>query len=119
MQRFYDALEGEITVDNEDVKKLNLKWFRGKLGVVNQEPILFGTTICENIRFGKEDSTMDEIIAAAKSANAHDFIMTLPKRYDTLVGERGAQMSGVSTKFSLLHTKKVIICISGPKATYR
>ena len=64
------------------------------MGIVNQEPVLFGTTIKENIRFGKDDVTDDDIIDAAKNANAHDFIMTLPDKYETLVGDRGGQLSG-------------------------
>ena len=73
---------------------LNLKWLRGVTGVVSQEPVLFDTTIAENIRYGKEDASMDEIKEAARKANAHDFICELPNGYDTDVGERGAQLSG-------------------------
>nr|QUF59434.1 ATP-binding cassette transporter Abcb1-1 [Brachionus angularis] len=94
LQRFYDPLQGLVRIDNTDIKKLNVKWLRSKIGVVNQEPILFGTTIKENIRFGRDEATDEEIILAAKNANAHDFIMTLPDKYDTLVGDRGGQMSG-------------------------
>ena len=77
-----------------NIKELNLKWLRSHIGVVSQEPVLFDTTIAENIRYGKEDATMEEIQEAAKNANAHNFIMDLPKGYDTLVGEGGTQMSG-------------------------
>ena len=77
-----------------NIKELNLKWLRSHIGVVSQEPVLFDTTIAENIRYGKEDATMQEIEEAAKNANAHDFIMALPKGYDTPVGERGIQLSG-------------------------
>lgn len=77
-----------------NIKELNLKWLRSHIGVVSQEPVLFDTTIAENIRYGKEDATMEEIEEAAKNANAHNFIMELPKGYDTLVGEAGTQLSG-------------------------
>jgi len=78
IQRFYDPLGGMITIDGRNLKDYNLKWLRTRIGVVTQEPILFGTSIKENIRFGKEGATDDEILLAAKNANAHDFIMTLP-----------------------------------------
>jgi ABC-type multidrug transport system fused ATPase/permease subunit len=78
LQRFYDPLEGKITLDNKDLKSLNVKWLRSQIGVVNQEPILFGTTIYENIKFGKDDATEEDIRLAAMNANAHDFIMSLP-----------------------------------------
>jgi ABC-type multidrug transport system fused ATPase/permease subunit len=81
------------------VDEYHLGWLRQLIGVVSQEPILFQTTISENIRLGRIEATQQEIENAARKANAHDFIMTLPKRYDTLVGERGAQMSGVSIEF--------------------
>ena len=76
------------------MKDLNLKWLRSHIGVVSQEPVLFDTTIAENIRFGREDVTMEELKEAAKNANAHDFITGLPNGYDTNVGERGTQLSG-------------------------
>ena len=78
IQRFYDPLNGFIAIDGRNLKNYNLKWLRTRIGVVNQEPILFATTIKENIRFGKEDATDEEIVWASKNANAHDFIMTLP-----------------------------------------
>ena len=84
----------QITVDGRDVKSLNLKWLRQNIGVVSQEPVLFNTTIAENIRFGRGDATMEEIEQAAKRANIHDFITHLPRKYDTQVGEGGTQMSG-------------------------
>ena len=79
LQRFYDPLQGNILIDNKDIKSLNLNWWRTHIGVVNQEPILFATTIAENIRMGKEDALQQEIIKAAINANAHDFIMKLPE----------------------------------------
>ncbi|CAN1272479.1 ABC transporter B family member 15 [Linum perenne] len=94
LQRFYDPLGGEILVDGVRIDKLQLKWVRSQMGLVSQEPALFATSIKENILFGKEDASMDEIMDAAKAANAHNFICQLPLGYDTQVGERGAQMSG-------------------------
>uniref|UniRef100_A0A8D0GRA1 ABC-type xenobiotic transporter n=1 Tax=Sphenodon punctatus TaxID=8508 RepID=A0A8D0GRA1_SPHPU len=94
LQRFYDPQEGEVTVDGHDIKSLNVRHYREFIGVVSQEPILFGTTIKNNIKYGREDVTDDEIATAAKEANAYDFIMELPDKFNTLVGERGAQMSG-------------------------
>ena len=78
IQRFYDPTVGHVSIDGRDLKNLNVKWLRTNIGVVNQEPTLFGTSIKENIRFGKADATDEEIITAAKNANAHDFIMSLP-----------------------------------------
>nr|DAD34729.1 TPA_asm: hypothetical protein HUJ06_005369 [Nelumbo nucifera] len=95
LQRFYDPLSGEILLDGVPIDKLQLKWLRSQMGLVSQEPALFATSIKENILFGKEDATMNEVFAAAKAANAHNFIVSqLPQGYDTQVGERGVQMSG-------------------------
>ncbi|XAR71206.1 Xenobiotic-transporting ATPase [Bertholletia excelsa] len=94
LQRFYDPISGEILLDGVAVDKLQIKWLRSQMGLVSQEPALFATTIKENILFGKEDAEMDEVIAAAKAANAHNFIFELPQGYDTQVGEGGIQLSG-------------------------
>uniref|UniRef100_A0A8C9NBQ8 ATP binding cassette subfamily B member 1 n=1 Tax=Serinus canaria TaxID=9135 RepID=A0A8C9NBQ8_SERCA len=94
IQRFYDPKEGTVTIDGQDIKTLNIRYLREVIGVVNQEPVLFATTIAENIRYGREDVTMEEIEKATKEANAYDFIMKLPKKFETVVGERGAQLSG-------------------------
>ncbi|TKY44569.1 putative ABC transporter B family member 8 [Spatholobus suberectus] len=94
VQRFYDADEGVVRVDGVDIKGLQLKWIRGKMGLVSQEHAMFGTSIKENIMFGKPDATMDEIVAAASAANAHNFIRQLPEGYETKIGERGALLSG-------------------------
>lgn len=94
VQRFYDADDGVVRIDGVDIKSLQLKWIRGKMGLVSQEHALFGTSIKENILFGKLDATMDEITAAAMAANAHNFIRQLPEGYETKVGERGALLSG-------------------------
>lgn len=95
LQRFYDTISGSVQIDDIPVNQYNLQWLRQHIGVVSQEPVLFQTTIRENILFGKTDATQDEIEQVAKMANAHDFIMELPDKYETLVGERGAQLSGV------------------------
>ncbi|NXN95172.1 MDR1 protein, partial [Rhinopomastus cyanomelas] len=94
IQRFYDPKEGMVTIDGQDIKTLNVRYLREIIGVVNQEPVLFATTIAENIRYGREDVTMEEIEKATKEANAYDFIMKLPNKFETMVGERGAQLSG-------------------------
>ncbi|CAK8684370.1 unnamed protein product [Clavelina lepadiformis] len=94
IQRFYDVASGEVTVGGKNIKSLNVKKHRDFIGVVAQEPILFATTIAENIRWGREGVTDKEISEAAKNANAYDFIMKLPKKFETLVGEGGGQMSG-------------------------
>lgn len=73
---------------------MNIKWLRDQIGIVAQEPMLFNTTIAENIRFGRLDATMEDIIKAAKMANVHDFIFSLPQQYNTVVGEQGTQLSG-------------------------
>ncbi|KAM0035171.1 putative Type 1 protein exporter [Helianthus debilis subsp. tardiflorus] len=85
LERFYDPIEGEILLDDINIKSLNLKWLRGQMGLVSQEPILFAMSIKENILFGKEDATSEEIEEAAKRANAHEFIAQLPNGYETLV----------------------------------
>ncbi|XP_057769484.1 ABC transporter B family member 15-like [Salvia miltiorrhiza] len=94
LQRFYDPVGGEILFDGVGIDKLQLRWLRSQMGLVSQEPALFATSIKENILFGKEDASMDEVIEAAKASNAHKFITQLPQGYDTQVGERGVQMSG-------------------------
>uniref|UniRef100_A0A669Q898 Bile salt export pump n=1 Tax=Phasianus colchicus TaxID=9054 RepID=A0A669Q898_PHACC len=94
IQRFYDPTDGMITLDGHDIRSLNIQWLRSQIGVVEQEPVLFATTIAENIRYGRDDATMEDIIRAAKQANAYKFIMDLPQQFDTHVGEGGSQMSG-------------------------
>lgn len=85
LQRFYDADDGIVKIDGVDIRNLQLKWVRGKMGLVSQEHALFGTSIKENILFGKLDATMDEVIASAMAANAHNFIRQLPEGYETKV----------------------------------
>lgn len=94
LPRFYDATGGRITVDGQDVRKLTLESLRNQIGLVQQDIYLFGGSIKENIAYGKPSASMDEIIDAAKKANIHDFIMSLPDGYDTFVGERGTRLSG-------------------------
>ncbi|XP_023517428.1 ABC transporter B family member 15-like isoform X2 [Cucurbita pepo subsp. pepo] len=94
LQRFYDPIAGSILLDGVAIDKLQLKWLRSQMGLVSQEPALFATSIKENILFGKEDATMDEVVEAAKASNAHNFLSQFPQGYDTQVGERGVQMSG-------------------------
>ncbi|CAM4783949.1 unnamed protein product [Rotaria magnacalcarata] len=94
LQRFYNLQSGSIRIDGKETKEYNLKWLREHIGVVNQEPVLFHKTIRENILFGFDLATNEQIHQAAKMANAHDFIMALPNKYETLVGERGAALSG-------------------------
>ncbi|CAF4842443.1 unnamed protein product [Rotaria sp. Silwood1] len=92
--RYYEPSSGRITIDGRPITDYNIKQLRQNIGVVSQEPILFGMSIYENIRFGKVNATRAEIEQAAREANAHHFIMQLPNKYETLVGERGMQLSG-------------------------
>jgi ABC-type multidrug transport system fused ATPase/permease subunit len=110
MQRFYDPSYGSILLDGIDLTQFNTKWLRSQIGVVNQEPILFATTMADNIRMGKEDVTQEEIKMAAKTAHAHEFIMNLPEvsilavdfneflklifkqKYNTFVGHNGGSL---------------------------
>ncbi|CAO2617612.1 ATP-dependent translocase ABCB1 [Lemmus lemmus] len=94
LQRLYDPTEGVVSIDGQDIRTINVRYLREIIGVVSQEPVLFATTIAENIRYGRENVSMDDIEKAVKEANAYDFIMKLPHKFDTLVGERGAQLSG-------------------------
>ena len=94
IQRFYKPVSGEVKIDGHLIEDLDLNWWRSQMALVAQEPILFTTTIKENIRLGRLDATDEEITEAAKQANAHSFIMSCTDKYDTQVGERGTQMSG-------------------------
>lgn len=94
LPRFYDPLKGRILLDGVDIREITLKSLRRQISIVLQEPLLFSGTIAENIRYGRLDASAEEIIAAAKAANAHDFIMRLPQQYETMLGERGAAISG-------------------------
>jgi ATP-binding cassette subfamily B protein len=94
LPRFYDPTEGRITIDGHDLRDVTLDSLRSQIGIVLQETTLFAGSIRDNIAFGKTDASDDEIIAAAKAAAAHDFIMSFPQGYDTPVGERGTTLSG-------------------------
>ncbi|XP_051122621.1 putative multidrug resistance protein [Andrographis paniculata] len=94
LERFYDPIKGDIFLDGHRIRRMKLKWLRSQMGLVNQEPILFATSIKENILFGKDDASMEEIVVAAKAANADSFIANLPAGYDTQVGQFGFQLSG-------------------------
>ncbi|KAI8808751.1 ABC transporter type 1, transmembrane domain-containing protein [Cladochytrium replicatum] len=89
IERFYDPDFGKVLIDGIDVRQLNGNWLHDNIGYINQEPILFATSILENIRYGRPDASMDEVIRAAKEANAASFIESFPNKYDTVVGERG------------------------------
>lgn len=94
LQRFYDPNRGEVLLDGHNIKSLNIESLRSCIATVGQEPVLFSTTIAENIRYGKPQATDDEVIEAAKNSGAHEFILRLVNGYDTLVGSNGSQLSG-------------------------
>jgi ATP-binding cassette subfamily B protein len=112
--RFYDVAEGEVAIDGHDVRDLQLASLRDHIGIVLQETFLFGVTIGQNIAYGRPDATREEIVAAAKAARAHDFIMRMPDGYDTMVGERGVSLSGgqkqrVAIARALAENPKILI----------
>lgn len=92
--RFYDVSEGSITVDGFDLRAIDVKSLRAKIGIVTQETILFNDTVRNNIAYGLDDCPLEKIIEAAKAANAHQFIAAMPKQYDNVIGERGVKLSG-------------------------
>lgn len=94
ISRFYDVTEGQILIDGVDVRNISMNDLRSQIGVVLQDPFLFNGTIMDNIAYAKRDSSREEVIRAAKAANAHEFIMKLPDGYDSQVGERGGRLSG-------------------------
>jgi ATP-binding cassette subfamily B (MDR/TAP) protein 8 len=94
LERFYDPDSGSIKVDGIPLDVIDPSWLRRQIGYINQEPVLFATSIRENIRYGRPDATEEDVISAAQKANAHAFIEGFPEGYETLVGERGVTMSG-------------------------
>ena len=103
-----------MTVDGHDTREVNVHWLRQQLGLVSQEPTLFARSIKENIRYGRPDANDDDIIAVAKEANIHNFIISLPEKYNTPVGEKGTQLSGgqkqrVAIARALLRKPKILL----------
>jgi ATP-binding cassette subfamily B protein len=92
--RFYEVTEGDILIDGHDVRDVTQRSLRRNIGVVQQDVYLFAGTVADNIRYGNLDASIEEIVAAARQANAHDFIMGLPDGYDTDIGQRGVKLSG-------------------------
>src|SRR6185436_11458824 len=94
LPRFYDVEEGQITIDGVDIREVSMKSLRDQIGLVTQETVLFNDTVRANIAYGLEDVDETRIESAARAAFAHDFILDLPRRYDTVIGERGSRLSG-------------------------
>ncbi|HZP84599.1 MAG TPA: ABC transporter ATP-binding protein [Chthonomonadaceae bacterium] len=112
--RFYEPDAGSIKIDGKDYREIGLQDMRQQIGIVLQEPFLFNGTIAENIAYGKPGATFEEVVEAAKAANAHNFILSKPDGYDTMVGERGAKLSGgerqrVSIARAILHDPRILI----------
>uniref|UniRef100_A0A915CZ45 ABC-type xenobiotic transporter n=1 Tax=Ditylenchus dipsaci TaxID=166011 RepID=A0A915CZ45_9BILA len=94
LMRYYTFSQGALTIDGVPIEELNVEWLRNTIGVVSQQPVLFATTVEENLKLGKENATLKDMIQACKTANAHEFISKLPKGYQTLIGEGGVKLSG-------------------------
>ena len=114
LPRFYDATSGSITIDGEDIRKVTLNSLREQVGIVPQETVLFNGSVYDNILYGRLDATREEVEAAAKAANAHDFIMQLPNGYETMLGDRGMNISGgqrqrISIARAILKNPQILI----------
>ena len=114
LPRFYDVTNGSITIDGEDIRKVTLNSLREQVGIVPQETVLFNGSVYDNILYGRLDATREEVEAAAKAANAHDFIMQLPKGYETMLGDRGMNISGgqrqrISIARAILKNPQILI----------
>jgi ATP-binding cassette, subfamily B (MDR/TAP), member 1 len=96
LERFYEPIGGVITIDGVDIKELDPQWLHTKMVIVTQEPVLFEDTIENNILYGNKNATFKDVLAAAKAANAHNFIKRFPAKYKTVLGERGVSLSGIS-----------------------
>ena len=114
VSRLYDPDGGRITLDGEDFRDLDPDWLREVVGIVPQEPILFATTVAENIRYGRPGASDEEVLSAATAANAHEFVAAFPDAYETIVGERGVRLSGgqkqrVAIARAILKDPKVLV----------
>jgi ATP-binding cassette subfamily B protein len=112
--RFYDPTGGRLLIDGVDLRELDQGHYRRQIGMVLQDPYLFHGTVLENIRYGKHDANLDEVVAAARAANAHDFVCKLSHGYETMVGERGHTLSGgerqrISIARAILHDPRILI----------
>ena len=114
LPRFYDVTDGSITIDGEDIRRVTLDSLREQVGIVPQETVLFNGSVYDNILYGRLDATKEEVEAAAKAANAHNFIMELPNGYQTMLGDRGVNISGgqrqrISIARAILKNPQILI----------